>query len=37
MVIRELEDLNMKKCQFKVSINNYEDDNGIEVEEKNIR
>jgi len=32
MVIRELEDLNMKKCQFKVSINNYEDDNGIEVE-----
>ncbi len=37
MVIRELEDLNMKKCQFKVSINNYEDDNGIEVEGKNIR
>ncbi|KUK56164.1 MAG: DNA repair protein RecN [Atribacteria bacterium 34_128] len=32
MVIRELEDLNMRKCQFKVSINNYEDDNGIEIE-----
>ena len=32
MVIRELEDLSMKKCQFKVSINNYEDDNGVEIE-----
>jgi len=37
MVIRELEDLNMKKCQFKVSINNYEDDNGIEVEGKKYK
>jgi len=37
MVIRELEDLNMKKCQFKVSISNYEDDNGIEVEGKKYK
>ena len=37
MVIRELEDLNMKKCRFKVSINNYEDDNGIEVEGKKYK
>ena len=37
MVIRELEDLNMKKCQFKVLINNYEDDNGIEVEGKKYK
>ncbi len=37
MVIRELEDLNMKKCQFKVSINNYEDDNGIKIEEKKYK
>jgi len=37
MVIRELEDLNMKKCQFKVSINNYEDDNGIEIEDKKYK
>ena len=37
MVIRELEDLNMKKCQFKVSIDNYEDDNGIEVEGKKYK
>ncbi|HZK40999.1 MAG TPA: DNA repair protein RecN [Atribacterota bacterium] len=37
MVIRELEDLNMKKCQFKVSINNYEDDNGIEIEGKKYK
>jgi len=36
-VIKELEDLNMKKCQFKVSINNYEDDNGIEVEGKKYK
>ncbi|GAH73770.1 unnamed protein product, partial [marine sediment metagenome] len=34
---RELEDLNMKKCQFKVSINNYEDDNGIKIEEKKYK
>src|SRR5665648_890533 len=37
IVIRELEDLNMKKCQFKVSINNYEDDNGIEIEGKKYK
>lgn len=37
MVIRELEDLNMKKCQFKVSINNCEDDNGIEIEGKKYK
>jgi len=37
MVIRELEDLNMKKCQFKVSINNYEDDNGIKIEGKKYK
>jgi len=37
MVVRELEDLNMKKCQFKVSINNYEDDNGIEIEGKKYK
>ncbi|MEA3453415.1 MAG: DNA repair protein RecN [Candidatus Caldatribacteriota bacterium] len=37
MVIRELEDLNMKQCQFKVSINNYKDDNGIEVEGKKYK
>jgi len=37
MVIRELEDLNMKKCQFKVSINNYKDVNGIEVEGKKYK
>ena len=37
MVIKELEDLNMKKCQFKVSINNYEDDNGIEIEGKKYK
>ena len=32
MVVKELEDLNMKRCQFKVSINAYEDDNGIEID-----
>ena len=37
MVIRELEDLNMKKCQFKVSINNYEDDNGVEIQGKKYK
>ena len=37
MVIRELEDLNMKKCRFKVSINNYEDDNGVEIEGKKYK
>jgi DNA repair protein RecN (Recombination protein N) len=37
MVVRELEDLNMKKCQFKVSIDSYEDDNGIEIEGKKYK
>jgi len=37
MVIRELEDLNMKKCQFKALINNYKDDNGIEIEGKKYK
>jgi len=37
MVIRELEDLNMKKCQFKISITNYEDDNGVEIEGKKYK
>jgi len=37
MVVRELEDLNMKRCQFKVSINNYEDDNGIEMNSKKYK
>ena len=37
MVVRELEDLNMKRCQFKVSINNYKDDNGIEIEGKKYK
>lgn len=37
MVVRELEDLNMKRCQFKVSINNYKDNNGIEIEGKKYK
>jgi len=37
MVVRELEDLNMKKCQFKVSINSYQDDNGIEIDGKKYK
>jgi DNA repair protein RecN (Recombination protein N) len=37
MVVRELEDLNMKRCQFKVSINAYEDDNGIEIDGKKYK
>lgn len=37
MVVRELEDLNMKRCQFKVSINSYEDDNGIEMNSKKYK
>jgi len=37
MVVRELEDLNMKRCQFKVSINSYEDDNGIEIDGKKYK
>ena len=32
MVVRELEDLNMKKCQFKVSLNHYQDDEGIKID-----
>jgi len=37
VVVRELEDLNMKRCQFKVSINSYEDDNGIEIDGKKYK
>ena len=37
MVVRELEDLNMKRCQFEVSINSYEDDNGIEIDGKKYK
>ncbi|HER24224.1 MAG TPA: DNA repair protein RecN [Candidatus Atribacteria bacterium] len=37
LVVRELEDLNMKRCQFEVSINTYEDDNGIEIDGKKYK
>ena len=37
MVVKELEDLNMKRCQFEVSINSYEDDNGIEIDGKKYK
>lgn len=37
MVVRELEDLNMKRCQFEVSINSYEDDSGIEIDGKKYK
>jgi len=37
MTVRELEDLNMKRCQFKVSINSYQDDNGIEIDGKKYK
>lgn len=37
MVVRELEDLNMKRCQFKVSISSCEDDNGIEIDGKKYK
>ena len=37
MVVRELEDLNMKRCQFEVSINSYQDDNGIEIDGKKYK
>lgn len=37
MVVRELEDLNMKRCQFEVSINSYEDNNGIEIDGKKYK
>ncbi|MBA7634929.1 DNA repair protein RecN [subsurface metagenome] len=37
MVVRELEDLNMKRCQFKVSINSYQNDNGIEIDGKKYK
>jgi DNA repair protein RecN (Recombination protein N) len=37
MVVRELEDLNMKRCQFKVSINHYEDNEGIEIDSKKYK
>lgn len=37
MVVRELEDLNMKKCQFKVSLNHYQDDEGIKINNKKYK
>jgi DNA repair protein RecN (Recombination protein N) len=37
MVVRELEDLNMKRCQFKVSINSFQDNNGIEIDGKKYK
>lgn len=37
MVVRELEDLNMKRCQFKVSINHYQDDEGIKINNKRYK
>ena len=37
MVVRELEDLNMKRCQFEVSINSYQDNNGIEIDGKKYK
>jgi len=36
-VVRELEDLNMKRCRFKVSINYYEVDSGIEIDGKKYK
>lgn len=37
MVVKELDDLNMKRCQFKVSINHYEDNDGIEINKKKYK
>jgi len=37
MVVRELDDLNMKRCQFKVFINYYEDNEGIEINSKKYK
>lgn len=37
MVVKELEDLNMKNCRFEVSINSYGDDKGIEIEGKKYK
>ncbi|HEC91743.1 MAG TPA: DNA repair protein RecN [Candidatus Atribacteria bacterium] len=37
MVVRELEDLNMKKCQFKVSLNHYQDDEGIKINNRKYK
>ncbi len=36
-MVKELDDLNMKRCQFKVSINHYEDSNGIEIDGKKYK
>ncbi len=36
-VVKELEELSMKKCQFKVSIKNYEDKNGIKIDDKKYK
>lgn len=37
MVVKELADLKMKKCRFEVSINCYEDSNGINVNGKKYK
>jgi len=37
MVVRELEDLNMKKCRFKVSLNHYQDDEGIKINNRKYK
>jgi len=37
MVVRELEDLNMKKCQFKVSLHHYQDDEGIKINNRKYK
>ena len=37
MVVSELEDLNMKRCQFKVYITAYQDDKGIEIDGKKYK
>ncbi len=36
-VVRELEDLNMKKCQFKVFLNHCQDDKGIKINNKKYK
>jgi len=37
IVVKELDDLNMKRCQFKVSVNHYEDNEGIEINKKKYK
>jgi len=36
-VVKELNDLNMKRCQFNVLITQYEDENGIEINNKKYK